>query len=184
MQPISTTAASYDSRTIWFHWLTAVLVVAQWIGAKTIDMWPRGPLRVDAQSLHVTAGIAIGILVLARIVWRVSGGRQLPAADFAALHILAKAVQWGLYLLVLGTVGLGLAMVSLRSMSFFNLFMLPTLADGSRATSGAIHGLHELAGTTILIVAGLHATAALVHRYLLHDGVLARMIPRLASSGP
>ena len=35
-----------------------------------------------------------------------------------------------------------------------------------------------LVGWVILALAGLHAGAALVHRYLWHDGVLARMLPR------
>ena len=182
MQPISTAATSYDRRTIIFHWLTAVLVVAQWIGAKTIDVWPKGALRVDAQSAHITLGIAIGLLVLARIVWRATGGRQLAPADRGLLQLLAKVVHWGLYLLVLGTVGLGLAMISLQSMSFYNLFMLPSLLEASRATVRSIHGFHELAGTSILIVAGLHAAAALLHRYVLRDGVLARMIPAARSA--
>ena len=32
---------------------------------------------------------------------------------------------------------------------------------------------------TILILAGLHAAAALFHHYVLRDGVLHRMLPRL-----
>jgi len=38
--------------------------------------------------------------------------------------------------------------------------------------------VHATIGLLILGLAGLHAGAALVHRYLWHDGVLARMLPR------
>ena len=36
---------------------------------------------------------------------------------------------------------------------------------------------HATLATVVLILAGVHAGAALVHRYLWRDGVLARMLP-------
>jgi len=178
MQSISPSAASYDRGTIWFHWLTVLLVVGQWVGGKTVDFWPRA-MQVYVVSTHITFGLLLGLLVLARLYWRATGGRRLPAADRGVLQWLAKAVHWGLYLLILTVVGLGLAMLSQRSVSYFNLFMLPSLASGTRQALRAYHGNHELLATTILIVAGLHAAAALLHQYLWRDGVLARMIPGL-----
>ena len=179
MQAISRNDTHYDSRTIWFHWLTVILIVGQWIGAKTIDMWPAGALRVDARSAHMTLGVIIGLLVLARIAWRVTGGRRLPSADRGILALLAKAMHWGLYLLVLGTVSLGLTMIALRGANYFNFVMVPGFIDATRETSRAVHSYHELAGTAILIAAALHAAAALIHQYVMRDGVLARMIPGL-----
>jgi len=171
-------ANHYDSRTIWFHWLTAILVVGQWIGAKTIDMWPRGSLQVDAISMHITVGIVLGALVLARIWWRATDGRRLPEVGTGILPLLAKAMHWGFYLLIVAVVALGLTMLSVHSMSFFNLFMLPALTS-NRALFRSVHSVHDLLATTILIAAGLHAVVALVHQYVWRNGVLARMIPRL-----
>ena len=179
MQPISATEPSYDTRTIWFHWLTAGLIAFQWIGAKTIDMWPRGALQVDATSVHITTGVLLGLIVIARLVWRFSGGRRLVQADHGLLHLLARVVHWGLYLLTLTVVGLGIAMLSQRSTSYFNLFMLPPLASGTRAGFRAYHGNHELLANAILIIAFGHAAAAIVHQYIFKDGVLTRMIPGL-----
>lgn len=179
MQAISLNDKSYDTRTIWFHWLTAVLIAGQWIGAKTIDMWPDGPLRIDARSAHITLGIAIGLLVLARIAWRITGGRRLPSADRGMAALLAKAMHWGFYLVILGTVALGLTMISVRGTNYFNLVVVPVFVAASRQTSRAVHGYHELAGTVILLAALLHAGAALFHQYVRRDGVLGRMIPQL-----
>jgi cytochrome b561 len=173
------TATQYDSRTIWFHWLTTLLVAAQWIGAKTIDMWPRGALRTDAISAHITVGILIGLLTIARILWRVTRGQSLPDIGSGILPLVARAMHWGLYLLVLAIVSLGLTIISLRSFSYFNLFMLPTVGTASRPLLRSILDVHDLLATTILIAAGLHGAMALVHQYLWRDGVLTRMIPRL-----
>jgi len=171
-------ATTYDSKTIWFHWLTAGLIAFQWIGAKTVDMWPRGA-QVDAISVHITVGVLLGLLVLARFAWKYSGGRRLAPADRGALHWAAQTVHWILYLLILTVVGLGIAMLSQRSTSYFNLFTLPTMASGTRAGFRSYHGTHELLANAILIVAFGHAAAALVHQYMWRDGVLTRMIPGL-----
>ena len=179
MQPIFAAEPSYDTRTIWFHWLTAGLIALQWIGAKTIDMWPRGALQVDATSVHITGGVLLGLIAIARLVWRFSGGRRLVQADHGLLQVLARVVHWGLYLLILTVVGLGIAMLSQRSTSYFNLFMLPALASGTRAGFRSYHGIHGLLANTILIVAFGHAAAAIAHQYIFKDGVLTRMIPGL-----
>lgn len=178
MQPVSTAETIYDPRTIWFHWLTAGLIAFQWVGAKTIDMWPRGA-QTDAISVHITAGVLLGLLVLARLIWRFTGGRRLVQADHGALQWLARIVHWGLYVLILTVVGLGFAMLSQRSTSYFDLFDLPSLASGTRAGFRAYHGNHALLANTILIVAFGHAAAAIVHQYVFRDGVLTRMIPGL-----
>lgn len=179
MTQLDGTAKHYDKHTIVLHWLIAILVTAQWIGAHLIDEFPRGALRIDAISAHITFGVLIGLLTVARIWWRVSHGARLPGVGTAAVQFLAKVMHWGLYLLTLGAVGLGLTVVSLRSFSYFNVFTLPTLVKGSRALVGSVLETHELVATLILFAAGLHAAMALLHQYVWRDGVLARMFPRL-----
>jgi cytochrome b561 len=48
-------------------------------------------------------------------------------------------------------------------------------SEGLGDILGDVHGL---LGNTIMWVAGLHATAALYHHYLLRDDVLISMLPR------
>ncbi len=86
MQPVSPAATRYDAATIAFHWSTALLVVGQWVGAQVIDWFPRGPLRVDARSMHIIGGAMLAALLLARIVWRTTQGRRLPLSRLPWLH--------------------------------------------------------------------------------------------------
>ena len=181
MKAVDTSAKHYDKSTIVFHWLIALLVVAQWIGAHLIDEFPRGALRIDAISAHITFGVLIGLLTAVRIWWRVTQGTRLPGIGSGVIQFLAKAMHWGLYLLIFAAVGLGLTVVSLHSFSYFNLFSLPTITTGSRALVGSVLETHELVATVILLAAGLHAIMALIHHYAWRDGVLARMIPRLSA---
>jgi len=169
-------ATRYDAATIWFHWATAVLVVEQWVGAKTIDMWA-DPLQVDARSVHIALGILLGLLLLFRMAWRATGGRSLPNADSGVLGLLAKAVHWGLCALLATIIGLGVALFVMRGDSIFGLFHVPVLVQAARPLRRTIQSLHELLATGVLVVASLHAGAALFHRYVLKDGVMARMWP-------
>ena len=178
MQPVSTDAKRYDPTTMFFHWATAVLVASQWLGAQTIDWFPRGPLRVDARSVHITLGVTLAALIAARLLWRVTRGRRLPLADEGALNLVAKGTHWGLYALLVAMVLAGLFLAWTRGDSIFNLFSIPAYDPGNPGLKDQVQDVHATIGWLILALAGLHAAAALVHRYLWHDAVLARMLPR------
>ncbi len=68
MQTVDTLARRYDPLTMFFHWATALLIVTQWLGAQTIDWFPRGALRVDARSMHITFGVMLAALLAGRII--------------------------------------------------------------------------------------------------------------------
>ncbi len=179
MQPVSTGARRYDPLTMFFHWAIALLVVTQWLGAQTIDWFPRGPLRVDARSVHITFGVVLAALLAGRVAWRLTGGRRLPLADDTVLkNVVAKGTHWGLYALLGAMVLAGLFLAWTRGDSLFNLFSLPAYDPGDKALADRVQDVHATIGLMILALAGLHASAALVHRYLWHDGVLSRMLPR------
>jgi cytochrome b561 len=177
MQPISPDARTYDHTTIAFHWLTAILVITQWLGAQVIDWFPRGPLRVDARSVHIVMGVILAVLLVVRLLWRITQGRRLPPTGAGLLDLAGKAAHWGLYALMLAMVVVGMALTWARGDSIFNLFSIPAFRPGDRALADLVGEVHEVVGYLILALAGLHASAALVHRYLWQDGVLHRMLP-------
>lgn len=178
MQPVSPAATRYDAATIAFHWLTALLVVGQWVGAQVIDWFPRGPLRADARSMHIIGGTMLAALLLARIVWRATQGRRLPLADSPALSVVAKGTHWALYGLLALMVALGILLTWARGDSLFNLVTIPRLGLANHDAAEQLQDWHNAVGFLILALAGLHAAAALLHRYAWKDQVLERMLPR------
>ena len=111
-------ATRYDGPTIWFHWTVACLVLVQWLLAQVIDWFPLGMPRIEARSVHISLGLFLGVLLLARVVWRATRGRVLPPADRGALQILAKVVHYTLYVLLIAMVAVGLFLVWVRGDSF------------------------------------------------------------------
>ncbi len=174
-----TRAQRYDATTIALHWTTAVLVAVLWVSAHAIGWFGHSQTAAMIRSSHVVLGVTLGVVLVARFAWRLGPGRALPAADRGALHVLAKATHYALYALLVATVLLGVANLLAHGGSIFGLVHVPKLDFSALVPPDRIRGWHALAANAILIVAGLHAAAALVHHYLWHDGVLGRMAPFL-----
>lgn len=167
----------YDRTTIALHWLSAGLIALIWLSAQVIDSFPPDAGRGTMRSVHIAMGVGFALVLLVRMVWRGGFGRRLPAADTGLLHLAGQAAHLALYALMIGEVGIGLANSWVRGDEIFGLFRIPAYDPGNRALRRTVGGLHELVANAILIVAGLHAAAALFHHYIRRDGVLRRMLP-------
>ena len=173
MSSSATTALHYDRTTIFLHWAVVILVALLWGIAQVIDLFPRGPLRVDARSLHIMLGLALAGVMAVRIVWRTGNGRVLPPAGQGVMQTAARAIHHALYVIVCGEVMLGMTFAWVRGDSIFGWFSLP----GYPPLREIIGDLHEIGANLILITVGAHAAAALLHHFVIRDGVLLRMIP-------
>jgi len=168
---------TYDRRTILFHWLTAATVVVMWVLAQVIDDFT-GDSRIYVRSIHILLGVALTAVVAARILWRMQNGRRLPPADTGMMELASKSVHYALYALVVIVLIGGVVNVFARGDNILNLGRLPSFAGNDRELRRTIGNVHALAANAILILAGLHAAAALMHHYVWKDGVLRRMLPR------
>jgi len=133
--------------------------------------------RVEARSVHISLGLCLGVLLAAQILWRSKWGRVLPPADKGLLQSLTKTVHYALYALLIVMVLVGIFLVYVRGDNFFGLFSVPAFDPNNKALRHNVGELHGTIATIILILAGLHASAGLIHHYLWHDGVLRRMLP-------
>ena len=169
----------YDGTTIALHWITAVLVAMLWTIGQTVDVFPNGPLRIDYRSVHILLGVALGAVLVARLGWRLSRHETLPPIDHGILLAIARFTHWLLYALLTVAVVLGVANVWVRGDVIFDLFRVPAYDPGNRTLVHLVGGWHALAANAVLIVAGIHAAAALFHHYVLRDATLVRMLPAI-----
>ncbi len=175
-QPAERRGLRHDAATVALHWISALLVVLLWVIGQTVDVFPNGTLRVDYRSVHIVLGVALGMVLVARLAWRLVRG-VLPPLDHGLLLVVARITHWLLYGLLIVGVVLGVANVWVRGDSIFNLFRVPAYHPGDRALIHLVGGWHALAANAVLIVAGVHAAAALFHHYILGDATLRRMLP-------
>lgn len=170
---------SYDGVAITLHWATALLVIVQFAMAETWD-WFAKPTRQGMESVHISLGVLLTAVIVARIVWRWLPGHQVSSLEAGWVKIASKGVHYALYGLLIAQAGLGFAFrwAQGHAVSFFGLFEIPgPFGELARPERRQIHELHEWAAWAIVIIALLHALAALYHHYVLKDRVLKRILP-------
>ncbi|KOX98327.1 cytochrome b [Pseudomonas nunensis] len=170
----------YDRLTMSLHWLTAALVIFMFASAQIWEQLAKGtPLRKGLQSVHISCGILLAVIVIGRLLWRLSRGRRLPPANQGVMNIAAKTAHLALYLLLLSQIVLGFLFrwAQAEPFNFFGLFDVPTLMTFDKGMKSVFGGLHENVAWAIILLAGLHAVMALVHHYGMRDGTLRRMLP-------
>jgi cytochrome b561 len=168
---------SYDRRTIQLHWVTAALVGLLWAIAQVIDFFPKGAPKIAVRSVHIILGVVLGVILLARIVWRSRPARRLPRASDGVVGHAARIVHWALYAGLVAVILLGISNAWARGDSIFSLFRIPKLYAGNPLLKPTIENLHKTFANALVILAAAHAVAALVHHFILRDGVLRRMLP-------
>jgi len=125
----------------------------------------------------VILGGALAFVLFTRIAWRAHFGRVLPPADTGILHAAAKVTHYTLYVLLAAVVVTGIANASYRGFTLFGVWSVPRFGSGDAAVRRSINGWHELAANLTLLVAFLHAAAALIHQYVWRDHLIDRMAP-------
>lgn len=173
--------SNYDRVAMTLHWATAVLVVCQFALAETWD-WFAKPARALMEATHMSFGVLLTLVILARIAWRFIPGHQMSPLEAGWARIASKASHYLLYALLLASAGLGFAFRwgAARPMTFFGLGIPSPLAEMTRPLRHQLRELHHWIGWAIVIIALIHALAALYHHVVLKDRVLERMLPRAA----
>jgi cytochrome b561 len=173
---------NYDGVAIALHWATAVLVFANFALAQTWDCFAKGT-RGLMEDTHMSFGVLLAAVVAARLVWRWMPGHQVSSLEAGWVRIASKGTHYLLYALLATEAALGFTFRwgAGRPMEFFGLGIPPLIGGIEKPLRSELREIHEWIGWAIIIIALLHALAALYHHYVLKDRVLARMLPRGAA---
>ena len=172
----------YDAVAMTLHWLTALLVVLLFGLAQVWSFFAKEtPHRELMIVTHMSFGILLTMVLVVRIVWRLTPGHQVQDATTGLVELASKVVHYLLYGLLIGQVVLGFVLrwSGNEAVIFFGLPIPPPFATFSKPAHELVGGAHNWIGWSIIILAGGHAAAALFHHFILRDDVLWRMMPGL-----
>ena len=180
----------YGSVAMTFHWIIAILVIANIaFGLYMSDLPRTDPNKFMIVQLHKSIGLTVLVLSIARLGWRLMNPvPPLPLGMNPLLRLAGRASHFLLYFLIIFIPLTGYIFVSASPLGngtlFFGLFTWPNLPFFAGMTREAMHPYHELFQTThvwlawsAIVLLPIHILAALYHQFVRGDDVLRRMLP-------
>jgi cytochrome b561 len=166
------------------HWLTALFVIAGWLLGTFGDDLPKGAARDVGLLTHMTLGEGVALLLVIRLAWRIANPPPpLEATPLGRLaEVAAKLGHVALYALLIAVPFLGILVQLKRghALPIFGIWEFASPWPADRAMARTLVEIHEYLADALLILAGIHAGAALLHHWLWRDRTLVRMLPGAA----
>ncbi len=171
---------SYDPVARGLHWLTVLLVLSEYIVGSLMPGIRLGTPFVFLIQLHLALGSGLLLVVLARILWRLTH-RPPPEPLLPAWQKrLAAATHFALYLALILMPLAGWASASAHGYPAraFGFLPLPALVPYRAHIGFRLGDVHaDVIYWILLALIVLHVSAALYHRFVKRDRVLSRMLP-------
>jgi cytochrome b561 len=175
----------YTKTAIALHWLLVAALFAQIAFGWFLDDVPRGtPARTIYVNLHKSTGLLIGLLILARIGWRLTHpAPPLPITMPTWERFAAKGSHVLLYvcMVVMPLSGYIASNFSKYGVNFFNTVKLPPWGIDDKQIYAVFNSTHVITSFILVALIALHALAALRH-LTLRDGIFNRMWPARRSA--
>jgi cytochrome b561/polyisoprenoid-binding protein YceI len=186
-------APDYSGTAKLLHWLIAAFVVALLGVGLAMTRIGDLQLKYELYQLHKSMGVTVLGLMILRVAWRLAAKPPAPPPHMPAWERgAALSTHALLYLLLLAMPLTGWATVSaaLPPFNFPTLlytripwphipFIEQLTLDEKKTVEPLLKNVHAALGWTLLVLAGLHIAAALRHGFILKDGIMLRMLPRV-----
>lgn len=177
---LKNTPQTYGSVSKFFHWTLTLLI----IGLFILGLWMRELTYYDswyqlAPHYHKSIGILVALAMVLRLLWRWVNPRPRAIVSHKTWEMwLSALMQWLLYvgIFMILITGYLIPTADGRGIEVFNWFTVPALGaliEQQEDVAGAIHYWLAIA---VMMLAGLHALAALKHHFLDKDATLKRML--------
>ena len=177
---LANTADAWGAPAKFFHWTIALLIVVQIPLGFAAALWRLSPLKLELFVWHKSTGMAILVLMLARLAWRLANRapslpRETPAWERRAAH----ASHAALYALALALPLSGWVINSAAAVPFsvFWLVPLPSIVPPDERLEELAKLAHFSLLVALCLVLAVHVGAALRHHLKKRNDVLLRMLP-------
>jgi cytochrome b561 len=173
--------AGYPASSKWLHWLIAILVLTAVTVGIVLPYTQPGPMQDAMFNAHKAFGVVILVLMIVRIINRLSVGAPAAEPGLARWQRAASSAVHGLLyvlLIIQPVIGIWANSAYGAPINLFGLVMIPPLVETNQALSDRLFAVHRVLGISIAALAVVHIGAALQHFIILRDGVLQRMLPQ------
>jgi cytochrome b561 len=164
-----------------YHWISAVIVLGMLPVGEYLGHFnpPDGPMTDRLYMLHESFGVALWVVVLARLVSRqIHGTPPMPDHAGFVVDIASKLNHLAMYVILLVQPVTGFLANSAGGygVTWFNVVALPSLIGKDQALSDQLTALHKLGGLALIVLVCIHLLGAIYHGYIRRDGVVSRMV--------
>ena len=168
---MTTLTNGYSRTSIIAHWIAAIAVISLFFTHEG----ERGRLMRD---FHIGVGAIIGVFLIWRAIRRPLRGFADKPDQPALLNLVSQIVLWGLLacILVATISGYFLPWSGGRPLDIFGLIQIPSPITGTHDLNEFFEFAHEISGTGIMPLVGLHILGALKHFLFDKDNVMNRII--------
>lgn len=177
---LKNTRQTYGSVSKLFHWTLTLLIIGLFIlGLWMMELSYYDQWYQKAPHYHKSVGILVAIAMVLRLLWRWVNPKPQAIVSHKSWEVwLSALMQWLLYLLIFVILITGYLIPTAdgRGIDVFNWFTVPALGSLIENQEDLAGDVHYWLGISVMVLAGLHAVAALKHHFLDKDATLKRML--------
>jgi len=180
---------NYDRVAIILHWLMAILLIGMLLLGEDMMELKKGISEETGAgtfaliNLHINLGIAILILSVIRLAWRIANPPPALPETVKPWEKKLATIIYGLFYVMMiglpitGWLGLPSFLAKHPQVMGLNLFGLMDFPLAPAIPIKVII-LHKLGSNVALALLGLHVLAALKHQFVDDTKIFSRMMPR------
>lgn len=177
-------AVNSETRWGWvavlLHWLVALTIIGLFaLGFWMVDLTYYDDWYRKGPDIHRSLGILLFLAMVFRVVWRMISAPPRPLPNHSRLEVAgAKLGHLVLYLLIFVAMASGylISTVDGSSISVFGWFEVPSVTGRIKGLEDSAGEVHYWATWALIVLAAMHALAALKHHFIDRDDTLRRML--------
>jgi len=177
---IRNSANRFGLVAIILHWLVAIVVIGLFaLGYWMVDLTYYHEWYKQAPDIHRSVGILLFATMVLRLLWRLFNRTPDTLPTHTRLEIVAGHVaHFALYALIfVATIsGYLISTANGAGINVFDWFSVPSVTGKVEGMADIAGEVHYYATWALVILAGIHALAALKHHFFDKDDTLRRML--------
>ncbi|MCG9577682.1 cytochrome b [Vibrio tubiashii] len=160
------------------HWISALVIIGLFaVGIWMVDLSYYSEWYRTAPHWHKSIGLLLAGLTLFRLFWKIVTAS--PKVEGVAYEVIgAKLAHLGMYAILLALFASGylISTEDGRGIDVFTWFTVPGLGALFENQADIAGQVHFYAAWALIIIAAVHAIAALKHHFINKDNTLRKMI--------